>query len=364
MCCLFSLCCHNCALITAATFSTNLSDAIVAGKTCRICALLVHSTKGYYSNNESNVHIVKERSWLKIGSEGPRILRLCKDAGEYLQLMCIGQTYYLLHTSTTECSNETDEDVPIGFPVLPEAESPARFALLRAWLRLCNESHTCNALNAESKTALPSRLLYVGNPNPDALHLYCPKGNDSVEYVALSHCWGENPPTKNSPQFCTTNNNIKARLRRFSFSELPKTFQNAVQVTRELGIQYLWIDSLCIIQWNEKDWKREAKRMESVYASAYCTIAATSAVDSNAGFLKRNANSKYVYAQDALDHRFYVCTDIDDFDNDVGKARLNTRAWVMQERVLSRRTIHFSANQAYWECGEGIYCESLTRLER
>jgi hypothetical protein len=74
------------------------------------------------------------------------------------------------------------------------------------------------------------------------------------------------------------------------------TFQDAVQVTRELGIQYLWIDSLCIIQWNTEDWQHEAKRMEGVYASAYCTIAATSAVDLNAGFLKRNANSEYVYA--------------------------------------------------------------------
>jgi hypothetical protein len=66
--------------------------------------------------------------------------------------------------------------------------------------------------------------------------------------------------------------------------------------------------------------------MEGVYASAYCTIAATSAVDSNAGFLKRNANSKYVYAQDALGCQFYVCTNLDNFDNDVEKAQLNKRA--------------------------------------
>jgi hypothetical protein len=272
--------------------------------------------------------------------------------------------HYLLHISTTECLTDTGQGVQISFPVLPEAESPARFALLRAWLRSCDESHGCNKQDAESKAALPSRLLYVGSPDSDVLSLYCPKKNDRVEYIALSHCWGENPPTKNSPQFCTTDDNIKARLKGFSFSELPKTFRNAVQVTRELDIHYLWIDSLCIIQWNQKDWKHEAKRMESVYASAYCTIAATSAVDSNAGFLERNANSEYVYAQDALGRQFYVCTDIDDFDNDVGKARLNTRAWVLQERVLSRRTIHFSANQTYWECGEGIYCENLTRLER
>lgn len=103
--------------------------------------------------------------------------------------------------------------------------------------------------------------------------------------------------------------------------------------------------------------------MEGVFASAYCTIAATSAVDSNAGFLNRNVSSEFVYVQDTTGRRFYVCTDIDDFDNDVEKARLNRRAWVMQERILSRRTIHFSANRTYFECGKGVYCEDLTRME-
>ena len=256
-----------------------------------------------------------------------------------------------------------DNGIQVSFPVLPEAKSPTRFALLRAWLRWCDESHYCNKHNAESKTVLPTRLLYIGGPNTDALRLYCPKKYDIMEYVALSHCWGELTP-KNKLQFCTTNNNIKARLKKFSFSELPKTFQDAVKVTRELDVQYLWIDSLCIIQGNKGDWEHEAKRMEGVFASAYCIIAATSAVDSNAGFLKRNVSSEYIYVQDTSGRQFHVCADIDDFDNDVEKARLNTRAWVMQERVLSGRTIHFSANQTYFECGEGVYCENLTRMER
>ncbi|KAL5399273.1 hypothetical protein PMIN03_012691 [Paraphaeosphaeria minitans] len=160
-----------------------------------------------------------------------------------------------------------------------------------------------------------------------------------------------------------TDDNIEARLNWFSFSELPKTFRDAVRVTRELGIKYLWIDSLCIVQWNTADWKHEADRMKDVFASAYCTIAATSAVDSNAGFLGRNGSTEYVHVQGASGKQFYICADMDDFDNDVGKSQLNTRAWVMQERVLARRTIHFSANQTYWECGEGVYCENLTRMQ-
>lgn len=272
---------------------------------------------------------------------------------------------------TAESPTSLKNYINISFPVLPEAESPARFELLRSWLRLCDQFHSCNEHDAESKEVLPTRLLYVGDSDPCVLRLYCPKKHDKAEYIALSHCWGLSPGDR--PDFCTTEKNIEARLQGFSFSELPNTFRDAVKVTRELGLQYLWVDSLCIIQWNQEDWEREAKLMESVFASAYCVIAATSAVDSNAGFLKRNVSHECILTQDASGRRFYICADtddsknhvdIDDFDDYVENARLNTRAWVMQERVLSRRTIHFSDKQMYWECGEGVYCETLTRLER
>ena len=185
-----------------------------------------------------------------------------------------------------------------------------------------------------------------------------------MKYTALSHRWGEYPPKKEDPRFCTTDDNLSARLNGFSLSELPKTFKDAILVTRELGIEYLWIDSLCIIQWNVEDWKREAGRMEDVFASAYCTIAATSAADSTVGFLARNTSTEYARVQDAAGNQVYICTHMDDFEKDVEEAELNKRAWVMQERVLAKRTIHFSANQTYWECGEGVYCENLTKMER
>ena len=156
---------------------------------------------------------------------------------------------------TTEYSADPDNNIQISFPALPEAQSPARFALLRAWLCWCDESHDCNKHHAESNTALPTRLLYVGNPDnpgydPDVLRLDLAAQIDGRKYIALSHCWG-NLPIKDKKQFCTTQDNIGRRLGGFSISDLPKTFQDAIKVTRELRVPYLWIDSLCIIQYED-----------------------------------------------------------------------------------------------------------------
>ncbi|KAJ4865530.1 heterokaryon incompatibility protein (HET) domain-containing protein [Trichoderma breve] len=145
------------------------------------------------------------------------------------------------------------------------------------------------------------------------------------------------------------------------YRALPKTFQDAVTVTRALGVPYLWIDSLCIIQEDEKDWETEAIRMEEVFSFAYCTIAASRGTSSLSGFLGKRKPRAYAKIQTS-GGPLYLAEAIDDFHADVEQSELSKRGWVLQERALSCRTIYFTATQIYWECGQGICCETLVAL--
>ncbi|KAF4836161.1 hypothetical protein CGCSCA4_v012355 [Colletotrichum siamense] len=98
-------------------------------------------------------------------------------------------------------------------------------------------------------------------------------------YVALSHCWGQHQPAK------TTKATLGRYKWRLIWADLPKTFQDAITVTRALGIDFIWVDSLCIIQDDPDDWAKEASQMASIYRNAYITIAVTSAAGGEEGFL-------------------------------------------------------------------------------
>ncbi|RYO86533.1 hypothetical protein DL766_003022 [Monosporascus sp. MC13-8B] len=257
------------------------------------------------------------------------------------------------------------------FPVLPDEKGPVRFVLLRHWLRACDETHRCFPISGQ--LPLPARVLEVlDNRGADMLRLRCTKPGDMGRYVALSHRWS------NLDNFCTYRCNIKPRLAGIDFESLPRRFQDAVIVTRKLGIPFLWIDSICIIQSHRQGSERcpdecsgssdlsvEIGKMEEYFGSAYCTIAATSVTHQRAdeGFLERRYGTEWARVPDNSGSLPPGLSAVDDFRWGAQDANLNSRGWVLQERALSRRTIHFISTQAYWECGgDDIRCETLSRL--
>lgn len=99
--------------------------------------------------------------------------------------------------------------------------------------------------------------------------------------------------------------------------------------------------------------KKKPQRMEDVYASVYVALAASSAVDLKSGFLERIVNSEYIYTQDGSGRQVHECMDVEDFDNHVEKAQLNTRAWVMQEGSCPAEPSILALAKHIWNVSEG-----------
>lgn len=258
-----------------------------------------------------------------------------------------------------------DELSQIGTPELPVPGSNDQFLLFNEWLQVCTSTHDHTesvSISTGNPENLPTRVVDVGEVSTPLLCLVKGVDMSSSFYFALSHRWGDDP-THHTGR--TLKANHSDRYSNIDWNELQLNFQDAITVTRGLGVRYLWIDSLCIIQDDDDDWTRESVRMEEVYSNAKCVLAASSANSSREGFLKRATPSRpFITLQSKSGDTSYLSKNIDNFQGDVDEAILNTRGWTLQERALARRTIHFTKNQVYFECSKGVQCESLIKLTK
>jgi Heterokaryon incompatibility protein (HET) len=171
------------------------------------------------------------------------------------------------------------------------------------------------------------------------------------QYAALTHCWGPNMPEPGM----TKTRTLLSHMKSIKLPELPKSFRDALIITRSLGIPYIWIDSLCIIQDSIEDWENESAQMGLVYSHAWCTIAASSAKSCHDGihlFREDRLCSCDIILYSDQGSRLQVSISQTPptwkkfFENNP----LNKRGWTFQERELSPRILHFSADQMWWEC--------------
>lgn len=202
---------------------------------------------------------------------------------------------------------------------------------------------------------MPSRVLDVGpsdHSREPRLHLSL---GERGEWATLSHCWGKTVTT------ILTSALLDNLTQSISYATLPRNFQDAILVTRHLGIRYLWIDSLCIIQDSVEDWLRESAKMGDIYKNSLITIAATNAENSAAGFLKSRTAEVQCSFQTENQARLpvYVRPRIEwyCFSEIIGP--LTRRAWVLQERMLARRILHFGAQQMMWQCQSQTLAEGF-----
>jgi hypothetical protein len=151
-------------------------------------------------------------------------------------------------------------------------------------------------------------------------------------------------------------------MQRIPIESLSQTFIDSIEFTRSLGVQYIWIDSLCILQDSPEDWQAEALQMDKVYRNCICNIAATGSSDSGGGLFQDRDEAwvtpEKVRIQYSGHDRVYLASLQHLWEKWVCRGSLNRRGWVFQERLLSPRTLHFSS-QLFWECRTLQACETF-----
>ncbi|KAH9880406.1 hypothetical protein IAQ61_000697 [Plenodomus lingam] len=338
--------CHRCSNLNfweaGFSISDTRSNLSQNAKDCQLCKLLMTAISNANTKEEENIVVDKRQSHLFLPGYPTPVLSLVRSTKS---------------RSLVDCQ--------LGFPILLPPGSTEFYGILKMWLEVCNNTSVTNDNHKDCyvklRERLPTRLIDVGTLDTPILRLV-PTGNNAItseEYIALSHPWGD-PTTYTT--FRTLNSNKQSFEEAIPYQELPATFRDAVDCTRHLGIRYLWIDSICIVQGDDGDFHEEAKHMESVFSGAYCVLAASRATNQLSGFLNSRPKRNFVTIDHAAEGPFYVCEAIDNFNDDVIQGSLNKRGWVLQERVLARRTIYFTKTQTYFECGAGIRCETMTTM--
>ncbi|KAE9370261.1 HET-domain-containing protein, partial [Stipitochalara longipes BDJ] len=237
-------------------------------------------------------------------------------------------------------------------------EDPASeeaFSRAQHWIEYCKANHL-NCLRNED-VPLPTRVLDVhATTNPDTIRLFVSNGQ-RYKYVALSHCWG-NLRTCTEDTFEELQNGV-------SISRLPKTFQDAITVTRNLGIRYVWIDSLCIKQDSREDWSCESARMSEVYGNSFITILASSAQNSEQGFLASRDPERHILTK-FCPHPCHpeIWTWIHwpwgtSGRSDHRDRKICHRAWAFQEYSLPPRVLEYAPTEMEWHCNQTMFEETM-----
>ncbi|KAH9207825.1 heterokaryon incompatibility protein-domain-containing protein, partial [Leptodontidium sp. 2 PMI_412] len=250
------------------------------------------------------------------------------------------QNSYLVRTST----NPT---VSSHWFCAREVSPQVDYKLLLDWLEFCSKHHS-KSCNADRLHRLESFMAI----DCDSGKVVSPPS--SCTYAALSYVWGAKSSTEqvdHDTTICTTETNQSY----LTLDErAPRIVQDAIIVTKELGLKYLWIDKYCINQKDQNVKSEQIGKMDLIYSSAEFTIVAAAGSDENHGLPGVNTHiRKALYGGDLGGLR--RVTSQTQLYRSIKESKWWTRGWTYQEAMLSRRRIVFTETELYFECC-GMHC--------
>ncbi|KAH7125901.1 heterokaryon incompatibility protein-domain-containing protein [Dactylonectria macrodidyma] len=388
-------------LAASETFSLCTAAELKAGylNACHLCALLWARAEGYLLDPDTPAvkesHVILElqarnfaiehtletqgsalgKFWRKhvprfIGETGVVIMQIRKTSSQGPpstgKLRPRRNALYIYRSSNPDLNQKTlrSRSEPIS------SKHEKGLACIQSWYNRCSRDHAkCTAYShmVAPTNQLPSRLLDLRG---DKVRLECDmRHQPQLQYTTLSHIWGSDPKA----YLCLTKACLEDFKKEILPSSLPTKYLEAIRITRALGFQYLWIDSLCIIQDSDDDWANEALNMASVYGRTACNISFVfpTADESNKKHLRdprlgvpcllfqpqtNNANK-----DDAAQSNSLVVQHVPGFISRFWSPNtykdywpLLSRAWAIQERLLCPRNLYYGQDRLMWECCEMV----------
>lgn len=280
----------------------------------------------------------------------------------------------------------------IHSPIASHSGSDECVGKIREWLSACENDHlpcskqSRHLTQGSERNLIASRVIDLGTAELITPTLISTATLHISRWTTLSYCWG------GKSSFITTQANLKERQQPIPWSTIPAAFQDAMTLTHQLGIRYIWIDAVCIIQDSVEDWRAEASKMGNIYQNAYLVIAAdlvancdkrifgprerhSLPIDIDLGDSERSHVKQQIFVEKGspLDYTsqqpepnewhtgsFLRHSVLESNSRNLNKRWVNPtlrRAWCFQERMLATRIVHFTAAELIWECKTKIDCE-------
>ena len=228
--------------------------------------------------------------------------------------------------------------------------SAEAYSQILQWLDQCRNHMGCS--EGPLYANLPSRVIEVAPADsPGVPRLRSTTGRKG-SYLALSYCWGS------KQSYVLTTGNLASLLRELEVNMLPQTILDAIEVSKNLGFEYLWVDALCILQDSTKaaarqDMDQELAMMGQIYTNATMTIVAACTPSATGGFLhdRPRPGQRQFDIPCRLSQEQFVAVHIQEhimYDDKIEP--INTRAWTFQEGLLSARLLIYASHTLQWQC--------------
>ncbi|KAJ7809291.1 HET-domain-containing protein [Mycena olivaceomarginata] len=317
---------HHC------TTWSKIRESIEGG--CGFCTLLLDGDEDTPdSDGEAKIYISLSTSdnTDHISPSGVQILGIDIDGWYSANL------YWLYTSSDDPAANAIVAKNPIVQVDTAEAIGWARNCIAR-----CLREHSDCPKPAEG-TPLPTRVIDCAEV--DHPRLFVTEGQTRA-YAALSYVWGQSQP--NSLRV----DNLEAYTCSIDVTLIPQTIRDAIKVTCDVGLRYLWVDSLCIMQDSREDKSREIARMRTIYHNAYITIIAARAPTVSSGFLQDLPTAQHMRLPFRLGDgglgTVAIIPEAERYDDNADP--VNQRAWCLEERLLSPRRLVFGSDSLQYHC--------------